>query len=108
MDSTPAMTVAGPASGQTTAPAPPPPERDLVETARIPTLEVIVTDASGNAVSRAAVNYRDLGTGLSGGGATNAGGRFEMRPGLQWAGSGWRFTWVGTHRVEVVAQGFTT
>jgi len=88
---------------------PPPVPVDLSAMRGIPTLQALVTDAAGVPIAGAAVNYRGLVSGLRGGGMTDKAGRYAMHPGLQWSSpaTGWQFSWVGAHQIEVVASGFT-
>jgi hypothetical protein len=87
----------------------PQPSPELVALSRIPLLDVLVTDPDGNKVSGAFVNYRDLTSGLNGGGMTGATGRFALNGCLQGSvASGWRLMPVGPHRIEVGARGFRT
>ena len=87
----------------------PRPSDELVALSRIPLLEIRVTDAAGQPVKpRVYVNWRGLPDGLSGGGATDATGRFFLTARLQGSvTTGWRVTPTGPHRLEIGADGFT-
>jgi hypothetical protein len=86
----------------------PRPSDELVALSRIPLLEIRVTDAAGQPIRpRVYVNWRGLPNGLSGGGATDATGRFLLTANLQGSVStGWRVTPTGPHRIEIVTDGY--
>ena len=88
----------------------PPVSDELRALSRIPLLEILVTDAAGQPIKpRVSVNWRGLPKGLSGGGSTDATGRYLLTARLQGSVStGWRVTPTGPHRIEVVADGHKT